>query len=488
MTQPIDFTTYNPPGIYVQDDSTPFVAIVGSGGPQVVAIVGPTVGYRVHSEMITLTGTTNVLLSQTGIDNASVSVRSTGGEIFTAVTDYVLTVGGGEDADALTLPDNVLQIKRAASGSAIDSGQNVFVSYHYTDPEYFNPVQYDNFEDIKDAYGDPINNSTSAIVSPLTLAAIIAFQNGARRVLAVPIEGDATATTREDIQAGLTTLESHPVDLVVVLPVGVTGDVDPGDTVLIAEDLAAHCEAMSNTGENLFRTGIIGFETSVTTAPSAIATAVNDQRLMVAWPNSMMYYNGFVNQTVNIGGYYLAAAYGGIFTSLNVREGITKKSVRGFTGIPLSVLNTMSRATKDAYSSAGVAVTERTRDGRLVVRHGTTTDTSSINTREMSLVRSRDALVSMLYETFDRGQLIGTPIDADTPARIKGVATGVLEQAKLDGTIVDYSGVAVRQRSIDPTVVEIKFQYQPAYPLNYIVVVFSINLNTGSLDLFAQNP
>jgi hypothetical protein len=40
--------------------------------------------------------------------------------------------------------------------------------------------------------------------------------------------------------------------------------------------------------------------------------------------------------------------------------------------------------------------------------------------------------------------------------------------------------LAVRQTSsTDPTVVEVKFAYKPAYPLNYIVISFSIDMSTG---------
>ncbi len=58
----------------------------------------------------------------------------------------------------------------------------------------------------------------------------------------------------------------------------------------------------------------------------------------------------------------------------------------------------------------------------------------------------------------------------------------MLEHAVLTGTIVAYTGLAVRQRSLDPTVIEVKFSYLPAYPLNYIVISFSVNVATGATE------
>jgi hypothetical protein len=47
---------------------------------------------------------------------------------------------------------------------------------------------------------------------------------------------------------------------------------------------------------------------------------------------------------------------------------------------------------------------------------------------------------------------------------------------------VDYVGLAVRQLLTNPDVIEISFGWRPAFPLNYIVLTFAVNLTTGSLN------
>jgi hypothetical protein len=478
----IDFTSYQPPGLYVEETSTPLVSIVGASGPTIVAIVGPSIGYRTHTEAVVLSGTTAVLLSNLGIDTTSVVVKAPDGTTFDLAT-YSLTVGGGADANMSTAPDNTLTIAR--SGSGIPDDSTVFVTYNYTDPTYFDPTLFGNYEDVKDAYGQPFDLTSGAILSPLSLAAQFAFANGAREVFLVASAGSATAVSRAQLATALARLEAVDVDIVVTLPVGITGTPgSPGDVVTVVGDLATHCDNASN--DHLYRVGITGSETTSTVVPSTVSGTVRDKRVMYAWPNQMSFFNGLTNTTIVIGGYYLAAAYAGMFASLDDREGITRKQVRGFSGIPIVMANTMSSTLKNSYSSAGVAVTERRRDGSLTVRHGTSTDPTSIQTREMSLTRARDSLVTLAYQTFDSSGMIGTPIDLDTPARIKGLMTGVLEAAKTSRLIVGYNGVLVRQRSLDPTVIEIKFQYLPAFPLNYVVMSFAIDLNTGETDIFAQ--
>ena len=150
------------------------------------------------------------------------------------------------------------------------------------------------------------------------------------------------------------------------------------------------------------------------------------------------------------------------------------------------VLATMTRVQKSLWSSQGVVVTEVTRAGTLAVCYGTSTDPSSIQVKEVSLVRAKDKMIQLIEDTFDSTSLIGDFIDSTTTLRVQGVVMNCLQSALGLNLIVNYNGVKVRIRPGAPQVVEVKFQYQPAYPLNFIVVSFSINTVTGettALDL-----
>lgn len=472
-----DFSTYQPPGIYIDEEIAPLVSTVGVQ-PSVIAIVGPSRGYRERTETVVLTGTAAAPLSELGINpTVGFTIVDSLGVIY-STSDYVLVVGSGDDADVSTTQDNTLTIARSAS-SSIPSGSTIYVRYRFTPTAFFDPVLANDFDAVRDAFGEAFDPSDSTIISPLSLAARIAFENGASQVVVVPTTGSATTTSRTELNAAYAKLNAfYQVNIIVPLPVGLTGTpTATGDTINIGTDLKNAIDGQVREG--IFRIGILGYEKTVTVLPTILSAAYASGRIMLAWPNRMTYYNGLTNTVVEIGGYYLAAAYAGRFAGQVVQMPLTKKQVRGFAGIAPTVLSTMTTTQKNAWSSGGVAVTELARDGRLIVRHGTSTDRSNVTTREVSLTRARDALVRLVQDTTENNQLIGTPIEDDTTGRVKGIVAGALETAKQAKVIVDYVNLKVRQRSIDPSVVEVRFEYRPAYPLNYIVISFSINTTTG---------
>lgn len=475
---------YLPPGVYIEEDATPLVSTTGLP-PTRLALVGRSVGYQVKTEQVTL-GDTPVRLGSRGIDHSSVEVTQVADGSLVAATNYTLAdVSGGSTATR----DYYVDLTRAGSAS-VDAGTVVWVSYHYVTPDFYEPRLLDNFEDIKDAYGAPLNlvaqaagdSGYTAINSPLTLAAQVALQNGAGEIVLVAIDADAGATSAQ-VRAALgkayaKIATDYSVNLVVPLTDGVTEADAPG----VALDLRSHVDSASADG--YFRTGVVGFDTAVTSAPDTLINSggFRSKRAMVAYasPGGLQLFNGNANQTVVVGHQYLATAYGARMSALPVQKSLTKEQILSFAGIAGSPL---SNTVKNQYSSAGVAVTEIDRLGRMVVRHGTTTDRSSVNTAESSVVRARDAMVSLLQSGTEDSGMIGQPIDVNTPLSVKSVVAGLLEHCVSTGAIVAYDGLTVRQASVDPSVIEVKFTYKPAYPLNYVLISFSINVATGDTSL-----
>lgn len=474
---------YQPPGVYVEEETSPLVAVVGTT-PSVVGLLGPSIGYRTHTEAVTLTGTAPVTLSKLGVDIATnFEVRSEDGTVLPTVGDYVLDIGGGEDADEDTETDNTATIARVALGD-IGDGDTVFVSYRYTDTAYHSPHRFRDFDDVRDYYGEAVDTVTNAVVSPVSLAAKVAFENGAREVVIVATTGTDVLTSRGELEAAYDKLSTYyDVRVIVPLPVGLTGTaIAPGDVVNVAADLATWISG-SISGDDILRVGLIGFESSITVAPETIAAGTESSRVGILWPNGLNYYNGATNTVLEVAGYYLAAAAAGVMVNNEVQIPLTRKQIRGFTGIPAAKAATLSKSNKDLWSSSGVMVVEIDRQGRLVVRHGTSSDPTSVLTRELSLVRARDEMVTSIHDTVDASGLIGSAIDEETPIRVKGVIAGVLETLVSAGTIVAYQSLKVRQKSLDPTIIEVKFEYRPAYPLNYIVVSFQVNTITGETTM-----
>lgn len=474
-----DFTTYKPPGTYIEEIVVPAVTSIGIQ-PTVIGLVGPSIGYRVATEAVVLSGTAASALGQTGINpTVGFSVAAADGTVYDPAT-YTVAVAAGADGNITTTIDNTTTLAR--NGATIPDGTTVYVTYRYTDADYATPLVVRDFDDVVTAFGAPFD-AAGNIASPLSLAAQFAILNGASRLVLVPTSGLPTATTRAELAAAYTKLDAHPeVNVVVPLPVGITGTTAaPGDTANVGTDLKAQVEGSSANG--VFRVGILGLDVGAAVDPATTLGSFKSKRVMEAWPNRMQFYSGASNATTDISGYYLAAAYAGRFGTLAPQMPLTKKAIYGFAGISPTVLATMSTVQKNIWSDAGVAVAEVNRAGVLNVRHGTTTDRSTAMTREMSLVRAKDSLVNLIQDTFDASDLVGGFIDGSTVDRVQGAMVSILEQASAAEIIVGYSNVKVRIRPGDPQVIEVKFLYQPAYPLNYINVSFSVDTTTGVTSL-----
>ena len=165
---------------------------------------------------------------------------------------------------------------------------------------------------------------------------------------------------------------------------------------------------------------------------------------------------------------------------------MTQTAIQGFTGLsPLAAANASDLTKKNSWSASGVAVYETNRLGQLICRHGVTTDPSNVGTKEISIVRCQDALFVEIELSLMEAGLIGTPITTNTALMVKSLVTGALDAATANATIATYGSVVAASRKLpsgDPTVIEVSFNYQPTYPLNYITVTFTLDLSTGNIS------
>jgi len=91
-------------------------------------------------------------------------------------------------------------------------------------------------------------------------------------------------------------------------------------------------------------------------------------------------------------------------------------------------------------------------------------------------------MIESLRQTIDT-QIIGSvPADGNAPFLVKNAVIGVLEALRGTAELVDYQGVQARTLVGDPTTVEVRFSYLPAFPLNFVHIVFSVDL-TGATTI-----
>lgn len=493
----VDFTKYLPPGVYVDAGSTPTIAPVGVV-PTVVCLIGQGVGYHTFTETVSFASGNSVQLTKKGINPSSLKV-----------TGYVADPNvSGQSIPKTFLPDipgspgtprdysvtqdvsggvinSVSTLVRTTSGTISLTYPQVQVTYQYTDSDYYALHGFTDFTSFQAAYGPALDPVSGAIVSPLSLAAQIALMNGANQIYAIALDGSGTIQQQFADAYTLLSASNNNVNLVVPLWDTVT---DGTALAGMLQTLNAALTADANNG--VLRTAIVGLDSAYAgsaTAVATLATGVASQRIVLPWPNQLSFFNGYTNSTVTVDGFYLAAALAGQAASRQPQVPLTRKLPQGFTGFPATVQSGLTRTVKDQLAVAGVCVVEVDRNAQLSVRQGLTTNyAGGVLTREISLVRAQDALYTLVQNNLEAAALIGQPVTSGTPLQVKSIVAGALETAKSAGLIVDYSNLAVRQQTPpngDPTVIDVQFAYKPSYPLNYVLVGFTVDTSTGDTTL-----
>jgi hypothetical protein len=493
----VDFTRYLPPGVYVDAGSTPTISPVGVV-PTVVCLIGQGVGYHTFTETVSFASGNSVVLTKKGINPSSL-----------AVTGYVADPNvSGQSVPHTFLPDipgspgtprdysttqdvsagvtnSVTTLVRTTSGQISMTYPQVSVTYQYTDPDYYALHNFTDFTSFQAAYGPALNPTSGAIVSPLSLAAQIALMNGANQIYAIALDG--TGTLQQQFADAYTLLSASNNNVNMVVPLWDT--ITDGTAIAgMFQTLNAALTADANSG--VLRTAIVGLDSAYAgsaTAVATLATGISSSRIVLSWPNQVSFFNGYTNTTQIVDGIYLAAALAGQAASRQPQVPLTRKLPQGFTGLPAAVQSALTRTVKDQLAVAGVCVVEADRNGRLSVRQGLTTNyAGGVLTRELSLVRAQDALYTLVQNNLEGAALIGQPVTSSTPLQVKSIVAGALETAKTAELIVDYSNLAVRQQTPpngDPTVINVQFAYKPSYPLNYVVVGFTVDTSTGNSTL-----
>ncbi|MFD7835598.1 hypothetical protein [Streptomyces sp. NPDC059761] len=495
----ISSSTYTPPGVYVSDASTPVVT-PRSVSTSTVTIIGPALGFETTTEVVTVFSASATPLAQRGIYASAVAgppaiaapvVRTLAGALMVYGDDYTFEVvaGSGGASTAIT------KIKRLSadagdltkpSPNGLKNGDQVRVTYAFTSASYYEPTLYEDYDQIVAAYGAalvgvaPSDPTGSQVASPLTLASKIALENGAANVLCVPTN-PASGDYRAQLTAAYRKVEvDYRAQLLVPLLVDGVYDAHSGTNVSnLLSDVKNHCETAAADGFGRVAFAGVARTYDNTTGHDQLAVQQSSKRLVLAYPNRILTFNSAVNASTEIDGFYLAAAMAGRLARNTVARGLSRLPLTSFTGLPAQVAQQMTRTFKNNLSKSGVCVAEINSANQLVVRHGLSTQMQSILTQEISLTRIGDTLLQMVQGGMEGSGLIGEPVSPEMTMTVKSALVGILEQAVSDGVIVSYANVQVRQLSADPSIIEATFSYKPAIPMNYIVIRFAVDLNTG---------
>lgn len=146
---------------------------------------------------------------------------------------------------------------------------------------------------------------------------------------------------------------------------------------------------------NLHRMEVVHVYTSLERASLAAAQSefFGDRRVTNVFPDEFVSTGG---RTVP--GYFLAAAYAGLKSSVVAHQPITNVELTGVLSVP-KVLNDYSREELNEIAGGGtMIVTQDLEGGQVYVRHSITTDMSDVNHSELQITTNVDAIAKYLRQ------------------------------------------------------------------------------------------
>lgn len=490
---------YRPPGVSIQEIITPQISPL-LAAPALVCLVGETQGYLTRTDQFVLSGTSAVplpglptdsgLVAVTAVKNAlDPSQGASNGSGYTVTTDYTVSTTNGT-------------ITRVSGGSIADNTL-VNVTYEYIPDDYYEPIRLYDLGSIESRFGSGLTSDGQAINSPVSYAASIALENGAGSVVIQPLFARATpgnpTTGRLQPQAADVALTSTWADTLYVLRdiedinvvVPIVGQSHPnvGDAQQLAIFEAVQDHTQFMVGEDQYIVNIFGEDSSAASTDAQEATlqthgntlrgryggTLAEQSVLINVAKFTRSLPGF-GQSITVGAQYAAAGIAGMLASRPVSSSLTRKVLSGFEGI--TDARTLSQ--KNADAATGLFVIEQ-KGGNVIVRHAITLDQSNSARRELSVVRAKHRMIESVKDTIDR-QIIGQIIaDGQATSTVSATVSAVLEQLRLNRDLVDYSAVDARLLSLDPTTIQVRYSYRPAFPLNYVDIQFAIDLSSGSI-------
>lgn len=352
-----------------------------------------------------------------------------------------------------------------------EDGNLYYVSYVYekSDSEYV-PKLFSDYDDIVAEYGNyEITADGRTVVNSLSLAAEIAMSNNPSSIVCVQSKGETVTDFIDAIDKLSNPMyEVRNINAVVVL----------SNEIEVQEALKNYVEDSSSPQNAQEKIAFIGSDFSESLSNEDIIGAVTSkstffgsERVVLVVPSfayklvKNIFSGAFSEQKVP--GQYLAVAVAALSLKLDPAEPLTNKEILGFTKL--------SKIFKDSdmnRMAAQGALILKQFGNSIRVRHGVTTSLESINSAEISVVQIRDYVLittrNVLADTF-----IGSKMRSTIVSDVELSLVSLLNTMVSQSIILGYNGVTVKRSKNDPRQIDVKFEVEAVYPLNYIDITFS---------------
>lgn len=428
--------------------------------------IGQTYVDSVTGFSITILGREGAVSYPTGANaqmtfNVSTTIKSNANISMSAIPGVSLTVSNTLDTD---VGDNATVETFYRLGKEPTIGQTYYIDFT-RDRSKFNTRTFSNLADVVRTYG-PIS-----LENTLSMGAFLAFSNGANAIACKQIQltSDQNAPTEDQM---ITALQQIEGEIVSGLSPSVIMPLLPASVNLLSV-ISNHCDVQSSIRYRSERRAVLGC--AVGTQPrdaQTLASATGNTRVCLVYPDmariSFTDSTG-VAQSYLVGGEMVAVAVA--MATFNPRldsaSPWTNKSINGFTELGRILDDVDANAT----ANAGVTVLKQTVNG-IKVRHGLTTDMTSILTKTPTVIQISDDVHLRCRNLVSA--YIGTKFVPNTIQQIQGRVNNLFKQLVRDQIISTYTGLSVTTDPNDPTALLVDVFYKPVYPLLYIQFTFTV--------------
>lgn len=329
----------------------------------------------------------------------------------------------------------------------------------------FGTAVFNRLADVIAEFGDVAPENT------LTMGAYYAFLNGTNTIALhqVPLEEGQTELTTTQVLEAIQAVEGDVApDVTPFLIVPLV----PANELILTE-LSRHCDVQSSLRFRSERTGVMGF--SAGTQPQEaqrLAKLTQNSRVRVVYPDivsSTVTNTLGVSRTFLLDGRYLAVAVACTSTSaiIDVATPWTNLPVVGFD----SLSRNLDAVEANQTANSGVTVLQQ-RAGQIIIRHGLTTDMSSVLTKTPTVTQIADEVHRRARDLLNG--YIGVKYLPSVITQIEGRVNNMFKQLVQEQIIDTFSGISISRDPEDPTGLLVEAYYKPVFPLLYIQFTFNI--------------
>lgn len=381
------------------------------------------------------------------------------------------------------------------------SGGTYYVDYdYYKVAADYNVKSFTDYTQVVNEYGPEaewllLTSGSNAgsyefqSLNTLTLAARLAFANGASVVSLVQISGN-DYTDNTSFQTPLNKLQNKVVDIIVPITAGsgaTTTEMSVAEKAALMLDLETHCDTMSlpqNKKERVAIGSLGVAEIGDTTTQNTyvyVANSVKDKRVTITAPGlttvTIQDPNGEF-QDVEVEGSFMSVGMAALSCNVNsdVATPLTNKNLSNYASTSAITSGhddpEYLESEKNILAAGGITVIDRA-GARIYVRHQLTTNQTNVAEGEFSVVTTTDYVSQAVRYTTE--QFIGQKlVSAIVVPAVRATIQATMQQL-VDARLINSIGaITVQVNPNNPTEIISTVQYVPVFPLNRIKVTFTI--------------